>query len=68
MITQPEWGTRNVTKLFYEEEKKKIEEINEVIGEIKLTKTEEKVLIWLAGWDEYVVRNVLSVMKKLQEK
>ncbi|WP_270487749.1 MULTISPECIES: hypothetical protein [Clostridium] len=32
MIRQPEWGTRNVNKYFYESEARRIAELNEIFG------------------------------------
>ena len=60
MIRQPEWGTRNVNKYFYESEARRIAELNEIFGDIELTEAEMRMLIWLAGWDEYTIENVLS--------
>ena len=64
MIIQPEWGTRNVNKYFYESEARRIADLNEVFGEVELTVDEERTLIWLAGWDEYTIENVLSAIRK----
>ena len=66
MIKQPDFESRNVTRCFYESEAKWIAEINELVGDIKLTKAEEIVLIWLAGWDDSTIRNILSIMKKIK--
>lgn len=64
MIIQPEWGTRNVNKCFYESEARRIADLNEIFGEVELTEDEQRILIWLAGWDEYTIENVLSVIRK----
>ena len=64
MIIQPEWGTRNVNKYFYESEARRITDLNEIFGEVELTADEERTLIWLAGWDEYTIENVLSAIRK----
>ena len=64
MIIQPEWGTRNVNKYFYESEARRIADLNEIFGEVELTVDEERTLIWLAGWDEYTIENVLSAIRK----
>ena len=64
MIRQLEWGTRNVNKYFYESEARRIAELNEIFGDIELTEAEMRMLIWLAGWDEYTVENVLSAIRK----
>ena len=66
MIKQPDFESRNVNRYFYENEAKWIAEINELVGDIELTRAEEIVLIWLVGWDDSTIRNILSVMKKLK--
>ena len=37
MIIQPEWGTRDVNKYFYENEARRIMALNEIFGNVKLT-------------------------------
>ena len=64
MIRQPEWGTRNVNKNFYESEARRIAALNEIFGDVELTAAEMRTLIWLAGWDEYTIENVLSAIRK----
>jgi len=64
MIIQPEWGTRNVNKYFYETETQRIAALNEIFGDVELTAAEMRTLIWLAGWDEYTIENVLSAIRK----
>ena len=66
MIKQPAFENRNVSRGFYETEAKWIAEINELLGDIELTKTEEIVMIWLAGWDDSTIRSILNVMKKIK--
>ena len=64
MIIQPEWGTRNVNKYFYESEARRIADLNEIFGEVELTEDEQRILIWLAGWEESTVEHLLSVIEK----
>ena len=64
MIIQPEWGTRNVNKYFYESEARRIAALNEIFGDVELTTAEMRTLVWLAGWDEYTIENVLSAIRK----
>ena len=47
MIIQPEWGTGNVNKYFYESEARRIADLNEIFGEVELTEDEQRILIWL---------------------
>ena len=64
MLKQPEREGRNVNDLFYEMEGKQIQKMNKVLTGVKLTKAEEKTLIWLAGWEESTVDHLLSVIEK----
>ena len=50
--------------LFYEMEGRQIQKMNKVLAGVKLTKVEERTLIWLAGWDEYTMENMLSAIRK----
>lgn len=50
MIIQPEWGTRNVNKYFYENEARRIAAFNEIFGDVELTAAEMRTLVWLAVW------------------
>ncbi len=65
MITQPEYGTRNVNEYFYESEARRIALLNEVLGDVELSRGEERTLIWLAGWEDSTVNNVISVIRKV---
>lgn len=65
MIIQPDWGTRNVNKFFYESEARRIAALNEIFGDVELTAAEMQTLVWLAGWEECTVENVLSAIRKL---
>ena len=64
MIIQPEWGTRNVNKYLYESEARRIAALNEIFGDVELTVAEMRTLVWLAGWEECTVENVLSAIRK----
>ena len=64
MIRQPEWGTRNVNKYFYESEARRIAALNEIFEDIELTEAEMRTLVWLCGWEECTVENVLSAIRK----
>lgn len=68
MIKQPAYGSRNVNDYFYESEGKQIEKMNKFIGDIELTKGEEQTFIWLAGWEECTVDDILSVIEKAARK
>ena len=64
MLKQPERESRNVNDLFYEMEGRQIQKMNKVLAGVELTKAEERTLIWLAGWEESTVDNLLSVIGK----
>ena len=64
MIIQPERGTRNINEKFYEMETRQIAMLNEIFGEVELTKGEMRTLVWLAGWEKSTVANVVSAMRK----
>ena len=56
--------SRNVNDFFYEMEGRQLQKMNKVLAGVELTKAEEKTLIWLAGWEESTVDNLLSVIEK----
>ena len=64
MIIQPERGTRNVNANFYEMETRQIAMLNEIFEGVDLTKREMRTLVWLAGWEESTVANVVSAIRK----
>lgn len=67
MLKQPEKGSRYVNELFYEAEGRQIRKINKVLGNIKLTKSEERSLLWIAGCEESTVDNLLSIIEKIAQ-
>lgn len=46
MIIQPERGTRNINEKFYEMETRQIAMLNEIFGEVDLTKREMRTFLW----------------------
>ena len=64
MIAQPDRKDRNETELFYENEARRIAMLNEIFGNVKLSEAEMQTLIWLAGWAENTVENVVSAIRK----
>ena len=67
MIIQPERGTRNVNEKFYEMETRQIAMLNEIFGDVDLTKGEMRTLVWLAGGEESTVTNVVTAIRKAIE-
>ena len=39
--------------------------LNEVFGNVELSEAEMQTLIWLAGWAENTVENVVSAIRKV---
>lgn len=68
MITQPERGAREENDFFYKSEARRIALLNNALGDVKLSKEEERTLIWLAGWDDSTMNNVVSVIRKVTAK
>ncbi len=67
MIVQPEKGTRNVNDLFYEEERSRIDMLNhEFFQNVELTEQENRVLVWLCGWDEWTIDGIVSAFRKVE--
>jgi len=67
MIIQPDKGTRNVNDLFYEAERNRIDMLNrEFFQDVELTEQENRVLIWLCGWDECTVDGIVSAFRKVR--
>ncbi len=68
MIRQPKYGSRNVNDVYYGFEARMIEKLNTVLGDVELTKAEERTLIWLAGWEECTIDHLVSVIEKVARK
>ncbi len=69
MIIRPEKGIRNVNDLLYETEKGRIDMLNrEFFQDVELTEQENSVLVWLCGWDEWTIDEILSVFMKVRNQ
>ena len=64
MIVQPDRKDQNETELFYENEARRIAMLNDIFGDVGLSEAEMRTLIWLAGWTEDTVENVVSAIRK----
>jgi len=62
MIKQPKH--KNSTEGFIQMEKKHIDILNKALGNIELTETEERSLIWLCGWETSTLKNIISAFIK----
>ena len=51
-----------MNKYFYESEARRIAALNEIFGDVELTAAEMRTLVWLCGWEECTVENVLSAI------
>lgn len=66
MVNQPEKGLRNVNDSFYEAERNRIDLLNrEFFAHVELTEEENKVLVWLCGWDDWTVGMVITAFRKV---
>jgi len=65
MIRQPDRGTRDINESFYASEARRIALLNEVLGDVELSRGEVRTLIWLAGWEESTVNHMISVIRKV---
>ena len=67
MIKQTEKGTRDVSDLFYEAERKRIEMLNNAFfHDVELTEEENRILIWLCGWDNCTINILVKAFKKVR--
>lgn len=67
MIIQPEKETCNINDLLYEAERKRIEKLNdEFFFDVELTDAENRILVWLCGWDNCTIEAVMSVFRKIK--
>ena len=64
MIRQPGKGSRNVNDTFYAAEKRRIDLLNQALGEAELTAQEENTLIRLDWWEDSTVRLIISAFEK----
>ena len=64
MIIQPDRKSGNETELLYENEARRIAMLNEIFGNVELSEVEMQTLIWLAGWAENTVENVVPAIRK----
>ena len=66
MVNQPDKESRNVNDAFYKSEEQRINELNDrFFSNVELTDAENKVLVWLCGWDDFTINNVMSAFSKM---
>ncbi len=67
MIKRPDKGTRNVNDWFYETESMWIDMLNRgFFHDVQLTEQENRVLVWLCGWDEWTIKSIVSAFRKAE--
>lgn len=49
-------------------QEKQIKKFNDILQGVSLTADEERTLLWLAGWEETTIDNILSLMEKVARK
>ena len=65
MVRQPEYGARDVNRLFYKAEGRRIGLLNQsFFQDVGLTADENRVLVWLCGLDDFTIDNVVSAFRK----
>lgn len=64
MLIQPEWGSRDVNRPYYECEAYNIAKLNTILENVELTAEETKSLVWLAGTEKSTINNIVSAMQK----
>ena len=57
-------GNKKREQIFLRKRSPRIAALNEIFGEVELNVAEMRTLIWLAGWDEYTIENILSAIRK----
>ena len=64
MIIQPDREKWNVNDIRYKNEARRIAVLNEIFGDVELSTEEMRTMVWLAGWEECTVENVISAIRK----
>lgn len=64
MIIQPDREKWNVNDIRYKNEARRIAVLNEIFGDVELSTEEMRTMIWLAGWEDSTVENVVSAIRK----
>ena len=48
----------------YKNEARRIAVLNEIFGDVELSTEEMRTMVWLAGWEDSTVENVVSAIRK----
>lgn len=52
---------------YYEMVQDNLKKLNDTLGNIDMTKDQEKTLVWLAGNDTGTIDNIIKVIEKLKQ-
>ena len=64
MIIQPDREKWNANDIRYKNEARRIAVLNEIFGDVELSTEEMRTMVWLAGWEDSTVENVVSAIRK----
>ena len=64
MIIQPDREKWNANDICYKNEARRIAALNEIFGDVELSTEEMRTMVWLAGWEDSTVENVVSAIRK----
>lgn len=59
---------RNVSASFLAQEQKNINQLNKVLKGVELSPEEERILLWLCGWETSTVKSICSVLERVKGK
>ena len=64
LIIQPDREKWNANDICYKNEARRIAVLNEIFGDVELSTEEMRTMVWLAGWEDSTVENVVSAIRK----
>ena len=64
MIIQPDREKWSANDIRYKNEARRIAVLNEIFGDVELSTEEMRTMVWLAGWEDSTVENVVSAIRK----
>ena len=64
LIIQPDREKWNANDICYKNEARRIAVLNEIFGDVVLSTEEIRTMVWLAGWEDSTVENVVSAIRK----
>lgn len=64
LIIQSDREKWNANDICYKNEARRIAVLNEIFGDVELSTEEMRTMVWLAGWEDSTVENVVSAIRK----